>query len=135
MIDISTGNISFKSGLVLKRHMRKEEVDSEHIGSIDEYGYTSILLKHQQNGEYPFWVRLYFDPDDKLASIDMGIIAHASNTDWDQWNADAEKETDAVNRCLLENELGKAPYRYNWGIISCRYDARSGSASINVQYK
>lgn len=130
-IDIFSGILTFKSGSIGPRLSRQEFLETRFGSNSKFYG--------ANDG----WVRLGFDPepgigaiayfkDDRLKQVDFGFGMPAD--DKNEWTPQREQQRKAKHDAWLRVELGKPPYKYNWGKVVSDIDVKTGDSSVLVIY-
>lgn len=133
MINVKDGSVSFDGGLLIKKNMRLDEIKSTDIKSIDEYGYTSVLLTPKSVDGEQLIVRLYFNLNKQLEGV--SLVLKNDFSDWSKWSLEQELKLDERQKNWLLNQIGSPPYTYKWGTIWAGYDPKSASSSIYINYK
>lgn len=139
MLDEKTGNIFFPQiSKGLYPGMEKSDfLSSSFKGLIqrdDSHSTASIyVLNPMELWNEKFDVTLIFDQNDKLFMIKISYHADPVMT-WANWSEKEQILLKTKHDNLLEQQLGKPPYDYPWGIIGSGYDPRSGSSMITIRY-
>jgi hypothetical protein len=79
-------------------------------------------------------ISLIFSPNGLIDMVSLTLKFDDSDLQWRTWSKEKEFQRDAMHKKILEEQLGKPPYGYPWGIIGAEYDARTGGSSIGVRY-
>lgn len=132
MINVKDGSVSFDGGLLIKKKMYLDEIASTDIKSINEYGYTSVLLNPQNVDGEEMVVRLYFDLNKRLEGVSLAL--KGAYSDWSEWSIEEELRLDERQKSWLFRQIGSPPYAYKWGTIWAGYDSKSASSSIYINY-
>lgn len=95
--------------------------------------YSNYYLT-QLIGEIKFIIRVYFNPENIIYSVNMSITKDGNIPNWDNWSEQEQLIKKDEHDKWLQNNIGSAPYKFSWGEISSNYDPRSGSSKIAIRY-
>lgn len=153
MISKRNGSIILQEkNIVISPSLKKEEfLASPLFASLREDSYqhknlhSNYRLSPQTINKENLNIRLYFDPEEKLVMIEMGILVDGVMPSWSDWTLEKELEKKTLHDKWLIDTLGEVPHRrnpdtkavtfaYHWGSICSGYDPRSASSSIVIRY-
>lgn len=107
-----------------------EQVVSE---SIKSYA-SKFVIKPQKINSKLFGIVITFNNKGKLFMVNLTLAEKSEIRSWENWSEDEELKLKEEHNNWLENQLGKPPYEYNWGVVDSTYDPRSGTSMITVRY-
>ncbi len=137
MLNTNTGGLQIKGVTLSPKFTKNEFTNSDLAYDIlreDNYGHTRYQLKPQFIWGERWAILLYFNPDQILEMISLGLLDDEKLHSWENWSEEKELQKKAKHDLFLAQNLGDPPYEYWWGEISSQYESRSGSSNITIRY-
>lgn len=116
-----------------KKEFKSSDLYNDVISHDIVNEYPSYLIKPQIIADNLFTIRVLFNKEGNvfIINLDMtdGVISNWNN--WSKRNNNKKKKDHDI---WLKSQLGNPPYKYDWGEILSKYEAKSGASVIIIRY-
>jgi hypothetical protein len=133
-LDATTGSVMLGDSGVLGSHLTKKYFCEEgsarfrQVSANNDWARFSCRVT-DHHGEFAISVIL---KSNRISEIHLAKVQGPGS--WGNWSEESEREKQVEHDRMLENILGKPPYRYPWGEIVSVYDAKGGASEIVIRY-
>lgn len=139
MITVNNGSIEIKDKLlIITPNLTKQVFQNsdlyEDVVKEENKSFSIYYVKPQIIGKSKFAMTFFFNETGLIDFININLSNESTISSWESWNKDREMDKQIAHDKWLERNIGKSPYKYNWGEIDSTYDPRSGSSFITVRY-
>lgn len=148
MIKEYNGNVLTSAGIISSELtlniFKKTKLFNEMSDFVDhQNGHSNYTFRNIKIDHHDFNFTLYFH-NNKLIIVSLFCLLEPVNKElsWCDWSLDKEQKRRELHNKLLKRWLGKGEvnsnyltYEFDWGIIDSKYDSRSGSSNISINYR